>query len=188
MCVNCNLVAPVKHSVCDLLGIEHNRYGFPASTMNTLESVLSCYKRGNQGPSKLGTYLAEKGYDVALREAARGDGTIGPTDNAVINFVFSVYFHAETKEVPEEVFERMNERVPFELLSFSPSMLREHFKEVTYRQKKRIPRKVLESWKVSIEDIGEHCRLYGIGLLDDPITEDEPVEGVDYIRNKVYPL
>ena len=31
MCINCNLIAPVKHYICDLLGIEHNTYGFPAS-------------------------------------------------------------------------------------------------------------------------------------------------------------
>lgn len=188
MCINCNLVAPVKHSICDLLDIEHNRYGFPASTMSILERQLSCYKREDTEPSKLGSYLAEKGYDVALRESAKGDSSIGPTDNTVINFVFCIYFRAETAEVPDEVFERMNERVPFELLSFSPYQIREHFKEVSYTQTKKIPRKVLESWNVSIQDIQEHCSRYSIALLDEPVTDQEPVPGVDYFRNKVYPL
>jgi len=40
MCINCNLVAPVEHHICDLLGIQYNIYGVVSNTFDILNKLL----------------------------------------------------------------------------------------------------------------------------------------------------
>jgi len=180
MCVNCDLTAPIKHYICDVLGIERNRYGAPASCMKHLEFFLTRYHYDlptKETPSPLQTYIKENGlFEQIFVEINRDKQGAGPMDLSIINFVLAGYFHIDTKDVPTDLLDSL--RIPIDKLTDDPTYLRTCFSEVKYTQQSPIPRKVLANWKIDESYIRERAKMYDIQLLDDPFTDDEPSQEV----------
>lgn len=188
MCINCNLIAPVKHYICDLLGIEHNTYGFPASIAGDLETlIVEIYLEldiNNPDKKFKKTPLTEwldKNFHLAnylykgIREEKKykNYNSLGPTDTTIINFVYKGYFLYECKDLPKEFFDGL--RIPVDVLLNDKTHIK-WFQKVRYFQIRQIPRKVLNSWNDTQEDIIARCNRYGIELMEEPFTDEEPTK------------
>jgi len=40
MCINCNLITPLKHYICELLGLPYNMIGIPSSVLDSLSAYI----------------------------------------------------------------------------------------------------------------------------------------------------
>lgn len=187
MCINCNLVAPLKHYVCDLLGLEKNMYGTAAMYYDSLTFAL--LDIGNDGPWKSGigdkllVYLEENGQIEGLKTAIlEEDG--GPkgcaTDNRVINFAFAKYFYRDGEPVEDGFLEKLN--IPVELLTLDTVEDSTRYKPVIYRvkytQKEAIPRSKLKRFCYTEEDFVKNAARYGIKLLEEPFVDDSEQESL----------
>lgn len=97
---------------------------------------------------------------MGIKENYETSTDIGPTDLTVINFVMAQYFELKSKEVSDDFYDTW--RLPIDALTDDISRLKRVFRQIEYTQKRKIPRKVLESWKISEENIMERCKLYDI--------------------------
>lgn len=181
MCINCNLVAPIEHNICDLLGIPRNVYGVSSSCLDILSSLLSTHhvmrKKNekidgvsgdslqttrvsilrflNQDEMKLYNYLVEND----LLHYLENDTSFSIVDHSFINFVFFKYFEIDWKGDPGVVD---NFKIPVELLTRDPVRLRGNIGRVTYKQVEVIPQEHIEKWKVKGPSA---CGDYGLVML-----------------------
>lgn len=170
MCVNCNIPAPVKHHVCELLGIKKNKYGLCSSAMCNLAFLCldikfntSCYQ------NDLELHLKERGLFEGFKQAVMADGpSVSPADNSVYNFVLAKYFETDQRQVDEDFVRSLN--VPLELLSKEPMHVHNMMYEIKYRQVKRIPRVLLENWNVEESVFLSNCAKYEFELLEEPFV------------------
>jgi len=184
MCINCNLVAPIEHNICDLLGIPRNVYGVSSNCLDILSGLLSNLHvmRKNKEDSlgttsvswlrmlnpleiKLYNYLVEND----LIHYIENDTSFSIVDHSFINFVFVKYFEMDWKNDPVIVDKF---RVPVELLTSDVERLRGNIGRVTYKQVEVIPWDLIEKWKVKGPSA---CGDYGLVML----PEQRFLEGVE---------
>jgi hypothetical protein len=164
MCVNCNLLAPVQHDICDLLGIPRNVYGVASNGLDVLSEVHSkvrVYREKVEdqlhGHAKLlHDYLVERAPEILRRFV--GDGMHGVVDHSFVNFVCVKNFEVEWTNEPEVVD---TFKVPLELLTTDPARLRRVIGRVAYRQVELIPEELVKRYKIRADG----ARDYGIVML-----------------------
>ena len=186
MCINCNIIAPMNHDVCDVLGLERNKYGLSSRSMEHLMYFLINFKyeayKIDPHIEKLETFLKQEGLYEPLKEAAergKGDRGWGLVDNSLFNFVLARYFEITNCTLGEGFFKSL--KVPIELLTDAPERIGDRCFECTYEQILPIPRKVLESWKIGEAFVRETANKYDFKLLQEPFTDNEPDPQNDYV-------
>jgi len=188
MCINCNLVAPIEHNICDLLGIPRNVYGVSSCCLDILSVLLShlhIMKKNNRnmedsiseggvswggglltdGERRLYDYLVEND----LLHHIENDTSFSIVDHSFINFVSAKYFEMDWKNDPDIVDKF---RVPVELLTSDVERLRGNIGRVTYKQVEVIPWDLIVKWKVKSPSA---CGDYGLVML----PEQRFLEGVE---------
>ena len=175
MFINCNLVAPVRHEICDLLGIPRNVYGAVSSSFDVLERLISdmrIYKKKISGyyttkdlpEGKLYKYLLENDLIHYVEEMLEKDDKHSSiVEMSFINFVLVKYFVTDAPAsgwVPDsEVVDDF--RVPVELLTSDIGKIRRSIGKTKYHQIELIPRGIIKKWKVRKDKAIE----YGLHIL-----------------------
>ena len=174
MCINSNLVAPVRHEICDLLGIPRNVYGVVSSAFNILEQLISevrIYKKyGRIDTTKEGAviklykYLVENDLIHYIEEMLENDVKHSSiVEQSFINFELVKYFVTDAPVSgwvcdPGVVD---NFRVPVELLTSDIVKLRKCIGKTKYQQIQLIPWKIIKKLKVRKDKAIE----YGLHIL-----------------------
>jgi hypothetical protein len=170
MCINCNIFCPISHSLCDILGIEKNKYGLATSSVTPLNDVYlhqlypgTDISKEHENTQKLYAFLKQnelldliEKYDVVNRN--------------VINYAFYQFFSFNTESITNIDDLLKSFKIPVELLCNSNDVERfkEYFKIVNYVQIEQIPVEKLLKFNVEKEDFIKDAELYGIKLLDEP--------------------
>lgn len=184
MCINCNLVAPIRHQICDLLGIPRNVYGGFSSAFGVLEQLIidmSRYKRNGGGYDttkdlpevKLYNYLVENDLIHYIEEMLdKGGEHSSVVESSFINFALVKYFVTDAPQSgwvsdPGVVD---NFRVPCELITSDVERLRRCIGKTRYQQIQLIPQDVIKKWKLKKDKAIE----YDLNILHEQVfMEDE---------------
>jgi hypothetical protein len=176
----------VNHYICELLGIEKNKYGIASSSLDKLSHLLIMmkYEFSNSWDkaADLKQHLDDRNLYDLLKEAMFADGInyAGPSDNSVYNFVYAGYFDTDETNVTDEFIRGW--AIPVQLLSSNPEYVNMRMFEIRYKQNRPIPRKVIDSWAISELDFKSKCAKYAIELLDEPIADIDPDPERDYVK------
>jgi hypothetical protein len=170
MCINCNLVAPIQHEICNLLGIPYNLYGMVSNTCDILnnaiinESMANTYDIKNEQTKsmKLYKYLIEHDLLHHITTLITNEKYTSVVEQSFINYVMVKYFTIDWKNDPD-VVEQLN--VPIELLSSEPERFRKCIGKVTYKQVELIPDEIIQKYKVT----SDKAIAYGLILLPNQI-------------------
>ena len=161
----------MKHYVCDLLGVQRNRYGVSSRAFEKLVWLMLQIKYDDATNNELREYLKTNGLYDRLANALDGERDPSPSENSIYNFVFARYFERhDTPIAPEEVD---SWQIPLKLLSEKPSDIYDLLFVCKYNQTRPIPRKVIQNWGIAEDYIKAKCEEYEIGMLDDPFTDDD---------------
>jgi hypothetical protein len=179
------------HVVCDLLGIEKNKYGLSSRALEHLLSLILNIQfdgdvHNEASVKRLESFLKENGLYDNLKETVKTQAIYSPSDNTIYNFVLARYFERIDKELGPEFFESWI--IPAELLSENVKYLPDLFFECKYIQKRQIPREVLKSWRIAEENFIAQCKEYHMELLDAPFTDDPAVSDLDYVKSPPKPI
>ncbi len=176
MCINCNLVAPLHHEICDLLGISKNTYGTVSNTFGIIESLLidiqlnlKCkdivsateYKPKDSDTLtyKLYQYLVDKNLFYHIENMLKDEYT-SIVDRSFINYVLFKYFKIDRiNDALDNVVDTFI--VPIELLSYEPKRLRACFSKTTFKQIEIIPDNLIQNYKIT----DEKAIQYGLIML-----------------------
>jgi hypothetical protein len=178
MCINCNLIAPISHGVCDILGLPRNIYGFTSRSLDILEFLIvdiaydAKIKQNHLGYDfvpknldskclKLYTYLKENGlYNKIIDMVNSGkDKYVSTTDKTFVNYVLVKYFNIEWQN-DETILDMFT--IPLDLLASDSKILQQSIGTIKIVQKELIPLDILEKAKISKDD----ADAYGIVLLE----------------------
>lgn len=179
MCINCNLISPIHHRICDLLGIEYNLYGIVSNTFKHLVFLLAdmsiCKKHDNieYGKYKPSKYLQSKSkllYDYLvdhdlihyLYDIVYTNDYACVVEQSFINYLFYTYFDFDVDSEKDSMEIVSSFRVPVDLLTDDPKRLISCFTKVTFKQKEIIPDEHILKYKL----IRENADKYNIIILD----------------------
>ena len=178
MCINCNLVAPLQHDVCELLGIPRNVYGVVSNTFDVLENLLvdiSLSLKYNDissitdyAPNKrdasihmLFQFLVEHKLfhhiETLLKNTERYSSVV---DRSFVNYVLVKYFEIDWTNDYSMVD---SFAVPVDLLATDPKRLRACIGKTSYKQIELIPQDIIQKYKITNDKAIE----YDIQLLPD---------------------
>lgn len=151
MCVNCNLIAPITHEICDLLGIPRNVYGVRSNELDILQKLTYepwPLKTADENVTKLHNYLVENKDDNGISLIQYIEKVSNVVEQHFINYVLMKYFVTNNnwKPAPEIVD---SFKVPAHLLSSDPQMLRRCFGKTQYHQIELIPYNLIKKYKVT---------------------------------------
>lgn len=165
MCINCNLVAPLQHDMCELLGVPKNTYGVVSNTFDIIEHLLidiqlsikygdvpsiSQYKPKDKETltNKLYQYLKDNNLFHHIDNMLKDVEYSSVVDRSFINYVLVKYFEIDWNHDPtDDVVD--NFAVPIELLTINPKRLRECIGKTTFKQLEMIPDELIEKYKIT---------------------------------------
>jgi hypothetical protein len=172
MCINCNIVAPLSHKICDLLGVPRNRYGVVSNTFGTLVHLIidinSNIKDGMYVKSspfldirgkELLKYMEDNDLLHYLLELCT-EGVNHPTvvNRQVINYKYYTHFTSNWTHDPDIVHQF---KVPLQLLTDEPERLTKCIGRVDFQQTTIIPEETVQENRFT----REAADRYSISLL-----------------------
>jgi hypothetical protein len=185
MCINCNLLCPISHGVCDILGIEKNKYGLASHALDTfnflLIDILNHYRLHNldsqfvlkeyatPNERHLYRYLLENGLLSKILELVQQDEYTNLVNRQVINFATYQYFDVHTLENLPDNYDIMNKlAIPAHLLSTNVDSLKKCLRPVKYTQVVPIPEDFYIKYNINKSSFYEQAEKYDIIMLDNP--------------------
>ncbi len=182
MCINCNLMAPLNHYVCELLDIPKNQYSIVSNSMDILDhliiSISLDYKHNETTDGKLTIkliqndtnerskkmmelYLFLKNNDLYKYIETLVKENISPScvDRNIINYLCYEYF--DNNWVNESTTLE-NCRIPLDLLASDVQRMKSLFGKTQYCQKEIIPEDLVNKIKLT----REKTDLYDFHMLE----------------------
>jgi hypothetical protein len=175
-----DFIAPMHHCVCDLLGVERNKYGIISNQALPILSNLMFHIKCAKIPDieltheakNLKTFLQKTGMYSRFEESVLQEefNAISPEDYSICNYVLYKYFDAKRTSLDPSWHESLS--VPFHLLNEDPNNIYKYVFQTEYFQDKPIPRWILKRYHITEDYICTRAEHLGMKLLPEPFTDN----------------